>query len=140
MNATDLVSKEWGTLGICEFPFVPVLDGAFLDEMPEDALRNGHFKHAPILLGSNKDEGNYFILYYLTQLFQLKENVLVDREEFLQSVRELNPYLNNIVRQAVIFEYTDWLNPHDPTKNRENLDRIVGDKHFTCHVNELALR
>jgi hypothetical protein len=64
----------------------------------------------------------------------------VDREDFLQSVRELNPYLNNIARQAVIFEYTDWLNPHDPLKNRDNLDKIVGDKHFTCDVNEIALR
>jgi len=70
----------------------------------------------------------------------LQENIQVDREDFLQSVRELNPYLNNIARQAVIFEYTDWLNPHDPLKNRDNLDKIVGDKHFTCDVNEIALR
>ncbi|ODN05788.1 Acetylcholinesterase [Orchesella cincta] len=140
VNSSELVSKEWGTLGICEFPFVPVLDGSFLDEMPELALKNGHFKQTPLLLGSNLEEGNYFIIYYLTNLFQNKENVLVDREDFLQSVRELNPYLNNIARQAVIFEYTDWLNPHDPVKNRDNLDKIVGDKHFTCNVNELALR
>lgn len=140
VNSSELVSKEWGTLGICEFPFVPVLDGSFLDEMPDVALKNGHFKQTPLLLGSNLEEGNYFIIYYLTNLFQNKENVLVDREDFLQSVRELNPYLNNIARQAVIFEYTDWLNPHDPVKNRDNLDKIVGDKHFTCNVNELALR
>jgi acetylcholinesterase len=140
VNASELVVKEWGTQGICEFPFVPVLDGSFLDEMPLTALKNGHFKPTPLLLGSNTEEGNYFIIYYLTQLFHLKENVVVNREEFLQSVRELNPYLNNIVRQAVIFEYTDWLNPHDPVKNREHLDKIVGDRHFTCNVNELALR
>lgn len=140
VNASDLVVKEWGTQGICEFPFVPVLDGSFIDEDPSVALRNGHFKHIPLLLGSNTDEGNYFILYYLTTLFPLKEGVVVNREEFLQSARELNPYLNNIARQAVIFEYTDWLNPHDPHKNRDHLDKMVGDKHFTCNVNELALR
>ncbi|OXA45888.1 Acetylcholinesterase [Folsomia candida] len=140
VNASDLVVKEWGTQGICEFPFVPVQDGAFLDEDPSVALRNGHFKQMPLLLGSNTEEGNYFIIYYLTQLFHLKEGVVVNREEFLQSTRELNPYLNNIARQAVIFEYTDWLNPHDPIKNRDHLDKMVGDKHFTCNVNELALR
>ena len=104
VNASDLVINEWGTLGICEFPFVPVLDGSFVDELPEVALKNGHFKHTPLLLGSNADEGNYFIIYYLTNLFKREENVVVDREDYMQSVKELNPYLNNIARQAVIFE------------------------------------
>jgi acetylcholinesterase len=58
----------------------------------------------------------------------------------LQAVRELNPYVNNIARQAIVFEYTDWLNPEDPLKNRDALDKMVGDYQFTCNVNELAHR
>nr|CAD7426421.1 unnamed protein product [Timema monikensis] len=139
-NATDLVYNEWGTLGICEFPFVPLIDGAFLDETPHKSLAAKNFKKTNILMGSNTEEGYYFILYYLTELFRKEENVYVTREEFLQGVRELNPYVNNVARQAIIFEYTDWLNPDDPIKNRDALDKMVGDYHFTCNVNEFAHR
>lgn len=136
----DLVNNEWGTLGICEFPFVPVIDGAFLDENPAKSLKTKNFKKTNILMGSNTEEGYYFIIYYLTELFRKEENVYVSREEFLQAMRELNPYLNNVAQQAIVFEYTDWLNPDDPIKNRDALDKMVGDYHFTCNVNEFAHR
>jgi hypothetical protein len=37
-------------------------------------------------------------------------------------------------REAIIYEYTDWLNPNDPLKNRDALDKMVGDYAFTCAV------
>jgi acetylcholinesterase len=117
-DPVDLVNNEWGTLGICEFPFVPVIDGAFLDESPSRALANKNFKKTNILMGSNTEEGYYFIIYYLTELFRKEENVYVNRQEFLRAVTELNPYFNSISRQAIVFEYTDWLNPDDPVSNR----------------------
>ena len=64
----------------------------------------------------------------------------VDREDFIHSVKELNPFVGNLARQAIIFEYTDWSNPEDPIKNRDAIDKIVGDYHFTCNVNEFAHR
>lgn len=136
----DLVNNEWGTLGICEFPFVPIIDGAFLDETPQRSLVVKNFKKTNILMGSNTEEGNYFIIYYLTELFKNEENVYVNREEFIQAVKELNPYVSNIMRQAIVFEYTDWLNPEDPVRNRDALDKMVGDYQFTCNVNEFAHR
>ncbi|NP_001303634.1 acetylcholinesterase-like isoform X1 [Cimex lectularius] len=137
-NATDLVSNEWGTLGICEFPFVPIVDGTFVDDHPKRNLAARNFKKTNILMGSNTEEGYYFIIYYLTELFRKEENVYINREEFLRAVVELNPYVNNIARQAIIFEYTDWQNPEDPIKNRDALDKMVGDYQFTCTVNEFA--
>ncbi|KAJ9587338.1 hypothetical protein L9F63_019139, partial [Diploptera punctata] len=139
-NATDLVNNEWGTLGICEFPFVPIIDGTILDGPPQRSLAERNFKKTNILMGSNTEEGYYFIIYYLTELFRKEENVYINREEFLRSVQELNPYVNNVARQAIVFEYTDWLNPDDPIKNRDALDKMVGDYHFTCNVNEFAHR
>lgn len=139
-NASLLVNSEWGTLGICEFPFVPVIDGAFLDELPQVSLANKNFKKTNILMGSNTEEGYYFILYYLTELLRKEEDVYVNRDDFLKAVRELNPYINNVARQAIIFEYTDWLNPEDPVHNRDALDKMVGDYQFTCNVNEFAHR
>ncbi|KAK3925052.1 Acetylcholinesterase [Frankliniella fusca] len=139
-SAETLVEKEWGTLGICEFPFVPVIDGSFLDEMPQKSLATRNFKKTNILMGSNTEEGYYFILYYLTELFRKEEDVYVSRDDFLMAVRELNPYVNPVARQAIVFEYTDWLNPDDSTRNRDALDKMVGDYHFTCNVNEFAHR
>ncbi|XP_061505291.1 acetylcholinesterase isoform X3 [Anopheles gambiae] len=135
-----LVNNEWGTLGICEFPFVPVVDGAFLDETPQRSLASGRFKKTEILTGSNTEEGYYFIIYYLTELLRKEEGVTVTREEFLQAVRELNPYVNGAARQAIVFEYTDWTEPDNPNSNRDALDKMVGDYHFTCNVNEFAQR
>lgn len=139
-NASVIVENEWGTLGICEFPFVPIVDGSFIDDLPMKSLESKNFKKTNILMGSNTEEGYYFIIYYLSELFRKEENVYVNREEFLQAVRELNPYLNTVARQAVVFEYTEWLNPEDPIQNRDALDKMVGDYHFTCGVNEFAHR
>ncbi|XP_037037460.1 acetylcholinesterase-like isoform X2 [Bradysia coprophila] len=139
-DAKELVDNEWGTLGICEFPFVPVVDGAFLDETPQKSLAHGRFKKTEILTGSNTEEGYYFIIYYLTELLRKEEGVTVSREEFYQAVKELNPYVNNPARQAIIFEYTDWIEPDNVHSNRDALDKMVGDLHFTCNVNEFANR
>lgn len=79
----ELVDNEWGTLGVCEFPFVPVVDGVFLDETPQRSLATGRFKKTDILTGSNTEEGYYFIMYYLTELLKKEEGVTVSREEFL---------------------------------------------------------
>ncbi|GBP16249.1 Acetylcholinesterase [Eumeta japonica] len=136
----ELVNNEWGTLGICEFPFVPIIDGAFLDEMPAKSLASENFKKTNILMGSNTEEGYYFILYYLTDLFPKEENVGITRDQYINAVKELNPYVSDLARQAIIYEYTDWLNPDDLIKNRNALDKMVGDYHFTCSVNEFAYR
>ncbi|XP_015440531.1 PREDICTED: acetylcholinesterase-like [Dufourea novaeangliae] len=138
----DLVKNEWGTLGICEFPFVPVIDGAFLDETPQRSLVTSSFKKANIMMGSNTEEGFYFIIYYLTELFRIDgaEDVRVSREQFVNAISELNPYVSQLGRHAIIYEYTDWLHPDDPHANRNALDKIVGDYQFTCNVNEFAGR
>lgn len=137
----ELVKNEWGTLGICEFPFVPVIDGAFLDETPQRSLATSSFKKANIMMGSNTEEGFYFIIYYLTELFHIDgSEVKVSREQFISAVSELNPYVNQFGRRAIIYEYTDWLRPDDPHANRDALDKIVGDYQFTCNVNEFAGR
>ena len=141
-DPVELVKNEWGTLGICEFPFVPVIDGAFLDETPQRSLATTSFKKANILMGSNTEEGFYFIIYYLTELFRIDgtEDVKVSREQYISAISELNPYVSQIGRHAIIYEYTDWMHPDDPHVNRNALDKIVGDYQFTCNVNEFAGR
>ncbi|CAL4109495.1 unnamed protein product, partial [Meganyctiphanes norvegica] len=136
-DGTDLVSNE-PAMPICDFPFVPIVDGAFLDDLPTKSLAKGNFKKTNILMGSNTEEGNWFIVYYLPDLFPRQENVKLNRIEFESSVRELFPYFNDLVHQAIMFEYTDWMDPEDGESNRDAVDKMVGDYQFTCNVNEFA--
>ena len=77
-NASLLVNKEWDgviTMGVANFPFRPIVDGTLLPDGPHRLLSKGHFKQTPILLGANSDEGVYFIIYYLTEVFKLNDKV-----------------------------------------------------------------
>lgn len=59
-----LVSQEVGqTRSVLNFPFVPVVDGSFLLEPPAESLAKANFKSARVLLGSNNDEANSFLIY-----------------------------------------------------------------------------
>ncbi|XP_013793998.1 acetylcholinesterase-like isoform X1 [Limulus polyphemus] len=140
IDPMTLVNNESGSLGIVDFPFVPVVDGAFIDEHPSKSLEMKNFKKTNILMGSNTEEGTFWIVYYLTDLFKKEENVYLTRKDFINSVKELNPYIGEVGQEAIIFQYTDWLDPDDPIKNRDAIDKIVGDYHFTCSVNEFAYR
>ena len=51
-----------------------LLSGHF--EVPLTALiQAGDFQKTEVLLGANTDEGTYFLIYFLTHLFKLKDNV-----------------------------------------------------------------
>ena len=101
-NATELVNSEWQGIafGCAEFPFTPVIDGAFLDETPQKSLDTKNFKKTNVMMGANKDEGVFFIMYYLTDLFKNEETVFVNRENFIKSVGELNLYVKNVGREV----------------------------------------
>ncbi|KAI1278412.1 Acetylcholinesterase [Halotydeus destructor] len=140
VDPMSLVTNETANLGVVEFPFTPIIDGAFLDESPEISMQTKNFKKTKLLLGSDSEEGNYFIVYHLTELFRKTEDVYVSRQDFVNTVRDLNPYVSKVGQDAIIFQYTDWVDPEDSSRNRDAVDKMVGDYHFTCHVNELADR
>ena len=76
------------------------IDGAFLDETPQKSLDTKNFKKTNVMMGANKDEGVFFIMYYLTDLFKNEETVFVNRENFIKSVGELNLYVKNVGREV----------------------------------------
>jgi len=143
-DAQTLVDSEFGgithgftgSIGI----FVPIIDGSFLDETPDSAMRLGNFKKCNILLGSNKDEGNYFVLYYFPDMFPRKEDVFVSRLNFTQTISAAYPNLNKVQQAALQYEYTNWINPEDPVENRDAVDKYTGDHQFTCPVVDWAHR
>ncbi|KAJ7263385.1 Alpha/Beta hydrolase protein [Mycena rebaudengoi] len=50
-------SKTLMNLTSSLYPFGPIADGSYIQELPVDALSNGNFVHVPVLFGSNTDEG-----------------------------------------------------------------------------------
>ena len=98
-NATALVNMEWDRIafGLCAFPFVPIVDGEFLPHAPSTILAAGNYPRREILVGSNKDEGSYFLIYYLLDLLRLTENVGL----FLRSVG-IGNYFGFIEEQCIL--------------------------------------
>ena len=72
VDATELVNAEWNGIvyGIMGCPFTPVFDGHFFPDSPAKALKRKNFKKTSILLGTNRNEGHYFLIYYLTDIFK----------------------------------------------------------------------
>lgn len=231
----QLVSQEIGQKTVLNFPFVPVVDGSFLIEPPGESMAKQNFKPARVLLGSNFDEGNSWLVYMsefshcpssdkpveggqangnssvvneppelkelsaeqlvvssandnlfnsiqrrqadleslatsglpvttLASNFQEEarrdsnntnpaasepkpckpnEVLALTRDDFFKVLKDdfLNPYAKyQITKEAIVFEYSNWNNPHDSVSNYDALDKIVGDYYFTCHVNEFAQR
>ena len=140
LRATDpdiLVNNE-PVYGITDFPFVPVIDGSLLDQYPIDYLNKGNFKKTNILMGSNSQEGFYFLMYFLPNLLGRNEHAPITRKNFTDIVQKLYPCYNNIAKEAITYEYTDWLKKNDVDANRNMLDKMVGDHSFTCNVNQFA--
>lgn len=136
----ELIDQEWQVLpysSLFRFSFVPVIDGMVLPDTPDAMLSSGNFKDAQILLGVNQDEGSYFLLYGAPGFSKDNES-LISREDFLEGVKMSVPHANDIGLEAVVLQYTDWLDENNPVKNRNAMDDIVGDHNVICPLQQFA--
>ncbi|KAF3836703.1 hypothetical protein F7725_004167 [Dissostichus mawsoni] len=136
----ELIDQEWKVLpwsGLFRFSFVPVVDGEVLPDTPEAMLSSGNIKDTQVLLGVNQDEGSYFLLYGAPGFSKDNES-LISREEFLEGVKLSVPHANDIGLEAVVLQYTDWMDENSGLKNREALDDIVGDQNVICPLAHFA--
>ena len=144
ISPQQLADEQFITRGPVQYPFLPVIDGTFLLESPIDSLRKGNFKRCPILLGSNSNEGSYFLIYELTDFLSLKK-VSMNRSEFLASTERLfyfypqyNKTISPLVLEAIRFQYTNWMDMENTRINIMALDAAVADYYFVCPVNQFA--
>ena len=139
-----LADEQFITRGPLQFPFLPVIDGAFLIEPPMETLRRKNFKRCPILIGSNFNEGSWFIIYEVPQYLGLNKKSM-SRKEFLYSIDHMfyyypqyNQTINQLAMDAIRFQYTNWLDPEDTHENVRALDAAVADSQFICPLNQFA--
>ncbi|XP_018536669.1 acetylcholinesterase [Lates calcarifer] len=140
-NAGDIALKQFDVLSqsILAIPFIPVVDGDFLPDKPEILLSSSKLPKKDVLLGLNKDEGTYFLLYGAPG-FNITGQSLITRDQYLQGVALSMADASNITREMAIFQYTDWADKDNTTKNRDFLGSLVGDQLFVCPVLEFAQR
>lgn len=67
------------------------------------------------------------------------------REQFLASMNLMFYYYPQYPQvntsfglDAIVYQYSNWLDPEDQLDNVHNLDNAVGDCHFVCHLNYFA--
>lgn len=102
-------------------------------------LSTGKVPKKELLLGLNKDEGTYFLIYGVPG-FSITGESLITRKEFLHGVDLTMVEASEVTREQVIFQYTDWTKEDNMVKNRDLLGSLVGDQLFTCPVLEFARR
>ncbi|KAK1785168.1 hypothetical protein P4O66_018582, partial [Electrophorus voltai] len=122
---------------IISVPFPPTVDGDFLPDMPDVLIQSGHFLKTNLLLGLNKNEGPYFLIYG-ARGFSIHHQSLISREQFYQGVANSLPDFSEMAQEAAAFQYTDWTDELSGQKNRDSLGWLVGDRYFSCPLLDFA--
>ncbi|XP_015245175.1 PREDICTED: acetylcholinesterase-like [Cyprinodon variegatus] len=124
---------------LLSLPFGPIVDGEFLPDEVEVMLDSSNLPKKDLMIGLNKDEGTYFLLYGMPG-FSLTGQSLISRNDFLKGIPIAMADSSHAVKEAAVFHYTDWTDEDNGMKNRDSLGSLVGDQLFVCPVLDFAQR
>ncbi|KAM4889467.1 cholinesterase isoform 3-T3 [Thomomys bottae] len=117
--------------------FGPTVDKDFLPDMPDTLLHSGQFKNTQILVGVNRDEGSFFLVYGAPG-FSKDNDSIITRSQFEEGLDMFFPGVGELGKEAILFHYVDWVDDPRPEKYREALDDAVGDYNIVCPALEFA--
>lgn len=82
VDAKTISVLQWNSYsGILGFPSAPTIDGEFMPSDPMTMLEEADLTGIDILVGSNKDEGKWFIYKYFYQSrSQCSEKLVMNRK------------------------------------------------------------
>ncbi|CAG0894809.1 unnamed protein product, partial [Darwinula stevensoni] len=123
---------------VMDFPFAPTVDGDLLPKHPVVMLQEGDFSNVELIVGSNRDEGTYFVLYDFINAFNKDDPSLLTRDQYLAIMSEIFKQMSPIQKEAIIFQYTDWDYMDNGLKNQKMIASAVGDYFFVCPSNFFA--
>ncbi|XP_015377209.1 PREDICTED: acetylcholinesterase-like [Diuraphis noxia] len=105
VDASTISKKQWNSYsGILGFPSAPTVDGILLPEDPLDMLAKANFSDIDILIGSNLNEGTYFLLYDFVDFFDRTSATALPREKFVQIVNVIFKDRTQLERDAIIYQ------------------------------------
>lgn len=133
----DIVANEWVDGSFLVFPWAPTIDGVFLSSTPRQYIESRRMKPTELLIGANKDEGTFWILYGVPT-YHWNTSSPQSRGDLIRAVDIVDFDLSPASRQEVLDLYTEGIRPNDLYGNRDALDDIVGDKSFLCPSVEFA--
>ena len=95
LPAEKITENEWNVedYTVNLFPFVPTIDGYFFETHPKELI-NSVCPEIPVLIGSNKNEGFWSLMYFLTDLMPNRE---LSNEEMTLNITSYMGYVNNIL-------------------------------------------
>ena len=134
--AEFLLNNEWVDGNFMVFPWAPTTDGDFIPDSPHNMLKEGRFQRKDSLIGVNKDEGTFWILYSIPSLSKDHES-LVDYQQYSEGVDIIDWDVENPTRNTIKALYSP-ANRNDKAANRDALDDVCGDRSFTCPTRALA--
>ncbi|XP_012251618.2 acetylcholinesterase [Athalia rosae] len=139
VDAKTISVQQWNSYwGILGFPSAPTIDGKFLPKHPLDLLKEGDFEDTEILIGNNKNEGTYFILYDFIDYFEKDGPSFLQRDKFLDIINTIFKNMSTLERDAITFQYTDWEHVSDGYLNQKMIGDVVGDYFFICPSTHFA--
>ena len=128
--------EEWVDSHFMVFPWAPTVDGRFLKDTPYNMLKAGNFQRKDSLLGVNRDEGTYWILYVLAG-FTKDGPSLQNQTSFRQGIDVMAWDLSEETR-ARLRELYEPANDTDRPGFRDALGDFCGDRSFTCPTWQMA--
>lgn len=132
-----LFDNEWVTGNYLEFPWLPTVDSDFITDNPNKLLKEGKFQtDKEVLLGTNKDEGTFWILYSVPGLSRNDPSPLT-HAMYLEGIDIVDWDLSSDDRASIAKMY-EPLDTLDGEANTAALDDVSGDRSFTCPTLDLA--
>ncbi|MFH4978433.1 hypothetical protein AB6A40_005142 [Gnathostoma spinigerum] len=152
-NAADVVASS--IILPMTFSFAPIEeDDNFFQGNVFKKIRGRDFKKdISVIIGNMKDEGTYWLPYYLQNPkmgFQFNHTIsaedtmnraLIQRSQYIRSIEAFLPYFGNsqLVRHALLSAYEEGSGSKDPRERlRDGVARFVGEFFFTCSSVEFA--
>lgn len=138
-DAQNVTDSMWNLVShYFELPFAPIVDNHFLPAHPRDLLARGEVKDTEIIIGANKDEGIFWLLYAFPDEFPLDNGDHLSREDFKQVLKRLNFNGDEKKNDAITYEYVDSILPGARESYRDISDDISGDDLFKCPIVDFA--
>ncbi|XP_063703298.1 acetylcholinesterase [Culicoides brevitarsis] len=139
VDSKTISVQQWNSYsGILGFPSAPTIDGVFMPSDPMTMLNEADLDGIDILVGSNRDEGTYFLLYDFIDYFEKEGSTALPREKFLEIINQIFSKASEPEREAIRFMYTSWEN-NDGYQNQYQIGKAVGDHFFICPTNEYSI-
>ncbi|XP_022101723.1 cholinesterase 1-like [Acanthaster planci] len=125
-----------------------VVDGTFLDDTPANLYATGRYNHAPILLGTTRDEGTLFVS--INAFFgpgAQEEPPFLTKEDFDRALSaEVANYFygnseasNALLMDAIKQQYVDWSQADNQTANYlKSYVEYFGDSAFVSGTDQVA--